>query len=284
MKSEEIKQITSKAIDQLAAALEAGKSQALTSYLTAMARFRKYSLFNLMLILRACPNASRVAGYRTWHSLGRYVKKGEKGIMILAPIFRKRSKDEAEPNDVDNSRALVGYRAVFVFDESQTEGADVPRIGTVCGDPSAHLARLEGFVRSQGIALDYSTDIAPAKGMSEGLKITLLPGQTAAETFSTLAHEYAHSALHFDDRRPDSTKRVRETEAEAVAFVVCDAIGLETGSAAQDYIALYNGDAELLLESLEYIQKAAGQILDALNIEPPSALPLLQTPASDRPV
>src|SRR5581483_7520720 len=256
---------------KLAAELQAGKSEALTSYLAAMARFRKYSLFNLMLILQACPNATRVAGYRTWQSLGRYVKKGEKGIMILAPMFRKRHQDAAENDSSDDSPALIGYRPVFVFDESQTAGADIPQIGSVNGDPGLHLALLEEFVRAQGIVLEYSQDIAPAKGMSEGAKIILLPGQSAAETFSTLAHEYAHSALHFGDRRTETTKRIRETEAEAVAFVVCSAIGLDPGSSAADYIALYNGDAALLLESLEHIQNTANRILSALSAIPAPA-------------
>jgi hypothetical protein len=164
---------------------------------------------------RAQPLATRfVFAYRTWQYPDRYVKRGEKGIMILAPIFRRRRETDAEHDATDDSRALLGYRPVFVFDESQTAGADMAQIGTVNGDPGVHLARLEEFVRAQGIVLEYSQDIAPAKGMSEGTKITLLPEQTPAETLSTLAHEYAHSALHFGDRRTNTTKRMRETEAE----------------------------------------------------------------------
>jgi DNA transposition AAA+ family ATPase len=96
-------------------------------------------------------------------------------------------------------------------------------------------------------------------------QITLLPGQTPAEEFSTLAHEIAHELLHRGDRRVNTTKRVRETEAEATAFVVCHAVGLETGSAASDYIQLWNGDAQLLTETLTHIRSAASQILVALT-------------------
>jgi antirestriction protein ArdC len=271
MNSENIKKVTNQAIEQLVAALKAGHSEALTNYLAAMAKFRAYSSYNVLLIMRQCPNATRVAGYRTWQSLGRYVRKGEKGIMILAPMFRRRAEQTDERTTADDARSLVGYRAVYVFDESMTGGADIPQIGSVSGDPSAHLARLEEFVRAQGIALEYSDDIAPAKGTSEGRKITLLPGQTPAETFATLVHEHTHSAMHFGERRASTTKRVRETEAEAVAFVVCSAIGLQTGSAAADYIAIYSGDAALLLESLEHIQSAANQILNAIGAEVHSA-------------
>ena len=119
----------------------------------------------------------------------------------------------------------------------------------------------------QGIALEYSQDIAPARGESAGGRITLLPGQSPAEEFATLAHEVAHELMHHGERRKSTSKRVRETEAEAVAFVVCSAIGLDTGSAAQDYIGLYGGDAKLLAETMEAVQQVASQILNAIGAD-----------------
>ena len=101
----------------------------------------------------------------------------------------------------------------------------------------------------------------------------MLPGQAPAEDFSTLAHEVAHELMHRDERRSSTSKRIRETEAEAVAFVVCSAIGLDAGSAAQDYIGLYGGDAKLLSESLEYVQRTATRILNAIDAEGPPAPP-----------
>ena len=139
------------------------------------------------------------------------------------------------------------------------------------GDPGGHRDRLEQFVRARGIALEYSQEIATAKGTSSGGKITLLPGQASAEEFATLVHELAHETLHRDERRASATKRLRETEA--IAFVVCSAIGLETGTAAQDYIQPYQGDAKLLTESLERIQFTATQILNAIGAERTSAPP-----------
>ncbi len=277
MKSEQIKQITSKAIEELVAALNAGRSEALTNHLAAMGRFHRYSFFNVMLIARACPHATHVAGYQTWKTLGRYVKKGEKGIMILAPLFRRRTdaSNEAENAKLDcnDSRALAGFRAVYVFDESMTGGEPVPQIGSISGNPGVHRERLEQFVRDQGIALEYSADIAPAKGVSEGGKIKLLPGQSPAETVATLVHELAHERLHRTERRTSTTKRIRETEAEAVAFVVCQAIGLETGTASADYISLWNGDAAVLLESLELVQRTGIQILNVIGADDSSAPP-----------
>jgi antirestriction protein ArdC len=272
MKSEEIKQITNKAIEQLIVALNEGRSETLTQYLAAIGRFHRYSLRNVMLIASQKPTATNVAGFHTWHKLGRFVKKGEKGILILAPIVRRKN-ESAEQSETDESSTPVGFRAAYVFDISQTDGQELPEIGSVSGDPSGYLVRLGNFVIEQGIRLEYSQDIAPARGTSAGGKITLLPGQSPAEEFATLVHEVAHEKMHRNEQRSSTSKRSRETEAEAVAFVVCQAIGLETGSAAQDYIQLYEGDAQLLTESLEHIQQTATHILNAIGAEVPSAPP-----------
>jgi antirestriction protein ArdC len=262
MKVEDVRQITNKALEELAASLETGHSEVLTTYLKTMALFSKYSLNNLFLIARQGPDAHRVAGYQTWRKLGRFVRKGEKGIAIIAPLVRRKPEEEIEATE--NERFIAGFKVAHIFSEEQTEGEPLPEIGTVTGDPGYHLSRLENFVRINGIELRYSDEIAPARGMAEKGKITLLPQQTAAETFATLVHEVAHSELHFGDRRKETTKRIRETEAESVAYVVCSAIGLETGTAAQDYVGLYGGDSKLLLESLQYIQQAANRILTAI--------------------
>jgi hypothetical protein len=176
-----------------------------------------------MLIARQKTDATNVAGIRTWNSLGRFVKRGEKGILILAPMVSKnRKKDEdAEPEDV-----------------TQTEGKELPALSEVQGDVSGYRERLLKFVEAQGVELNYSERIGPAKSLSHGEKITLLLGMQPAEEFSTLAHEIAHEMLHRGDRRTLTTKQVRETEAEAVAFVVCQALGLQTGTASQDYVTV----------------------------------------------
>ncbi len=101
----------------------------------------------------------------------------------------------------------------------------------------------------------------------------MLPGQSPAEEFATLAHETAHEMMHRDERRNSTTKRVRETEARPSRLSFCSAIGLETGSAAQDYIGLYGGDAKLLSESLEYVRRTSTQILNAIGADVSSAPP-----------
>jgi len=270
MKVGEVKQITSKALEELVTALENGHSETLTAYLKTMSLFSKYSLNNLFLIARQRPEARRVAGFQTWRKLGRYVRKGEKGIAIIAPLVRRKSDEESQPPD--DERVIAGFKVAHVFSEEQTDGEPLAQIGQVAGDPGYYLSRLEEFVRENGVDLRYSDEIAPARGMAEKGKITLLPEQTPAETFSTLVHEVAHAEMHFGDRRRETTKRIRETEAESVAFVVCSAIGLETGTAAQDYVGLYGGDSKLLLESLQYVQQTANRIL-AVIIPEESATP-----------
>ncbi len=252
--------------------LETGHSEALTNYLTAMSRFHSYSFGNVLEIARQMPTATRVAGFWTWKNLGRSVKAGQKGIRILAPIVGvRRKKDEEAQKDItkQNERVLLGFRNAYVFDVTQTDGVDLPEMREVSGDPGENLDRLAAFVQSKGIQLVYNEKIAPALGMSYGGRIAILPGLSKAETFATLVHEAAHELLHQAERRTATTKTVRETEAEAVAFVVGKAVGLVTGSASADYIQLYHGNASLLAESLEVIQQTASVILAAL--EPPIA-------------
>ena len=223
-----------------------------------------------MLIARQKPDATHVAGLRTWNSLGRFVRRGEKGILILAPMIGHKKADsaaEATEDAKQSQEQLYGFRAVYVFDISQTEGKDLPSLTEVHGDVSGYRERLVKFVESRGIALDYSETIAPAKGLSHDGKITLLSGMQPAEEFSTLTHEIGHEMLHRGERRTLTTKQVRETEAEAVAFVVCQTIGLEAGSAAAGYIQLWHGDADLLRESLEAVQQTAAMILGGIAPE-----------------
>jgi hypothetical protein len=202
--------------------------------------------------------------------LGRFVKRGEKGIQILAPMigFRRRGDAAEQDSESKPQRVLIGFRVVHVFDVSQTEGADLPefehRIG---GEVGAYRDRLIDFLSQQNIALEFNERIAPALGVSYGGKIALLPGQSKAEEFVTLVHETAHELLHKAERRTFTTATVRETEAGAVAFIVGQAIGLEMGTASSDYIQMYSGNATLLAESLEVIQRTSAVILAAIRSE-----------------
>jgi len=267
-------QLIKQAVDFLIQQIETGKSETLTAYLTAMARFHNYSFGNIVAIARQRPTATRVGGFGTWKDLGRFVKRGEKGIQILAPMigYRRKNADAAQESNTDTNAKpqpkLIGFRAVYVFDVAQTEGADLPEFEhNISGEVGEQRNRLIGFLAQQNIALEFNERIAPALGVSYGGKIALLPGQSKPEEFVTLVHETAHELLHRAERRTFTTATVRETEAEAVAFIVGQAIGLEMGNASSDYIQMYNGNATLLAESLEVIQRTSAVILAAIRID-----------------
>jgi hypothetical protein len=266
------KEIIAANVKSLIEQLEAGHSDALTAYLNAMSRFHNYSFGNVLEIARQSPSATRVAGMYAWNQLGRRVMKGQKGIRILAPIIgiKRKSKAEAEKDITkQNTRVLVGFRNAYVWDISQTDGADLPAMREVYGDVGENYDRLLAFIEHQGIELVFTEKIAPALGVSYGGRIAILPGQSKAETFSTLVHELGHEMLHKAERRTTTTKVVKETEAEAIAFVIGKAVGLEVGDASASYIQLYHGNASLLAESLEVIQQASAVILAALESSAP---------------
>jgi len=261
MRTEQTRGMVDEAIDKLAASLERGESATLKAYLAVMGRFRRYSLGNQLLIAMARPGATKVAGFQAWKKLGRHVKAGERGIAIIAPIVRKGQRSDEE--NEQEARTVVAYKGAHVFDVSQTDGEPLPEFAQVNGDPAEHLNRLKAFVTAQGIGLTYAA-LSGAMGLSAGGRIILRSGMTPAEEFSTLAHEYAHEMLHRADGAP-ADKTVRETEAEAVAFVVCHTVGLETSTSSEDYIRLYSGDRRTLMASLEQIRRAAVEILAAVE-------------------
>jgi hypothetical protein len=195
-KAQTAKEVIAANVKLLIEQLEAGHSEGLTAYLTAMGRFHNYSFGNILEIARQKPDATRVAGMYAWNQLGRKVIKGQKGIRILAPMIgiRKKKDKEAEKDITkQNQPVLVGFRSAYVFDVSQTEGAPLPDLSErVKGEVGEYRERLIDFLIAQGIELEFKESIAPALGMSYGGRIAILPGQAAAEEFSTLVHELAH--------------------------------------------------------------------------------------------
>jgi antirestriction protein ArdC len=240
----------------------------LIDYLAMLSKFHDYSFRNCLLIAIQRPDATYVAGFNRWKDLGRFVRKGEKGIAILAPlIYRKRPDDERaeQATEDETARALRGFKVVHVFDVSQTEGKELAKFAAPQGDPGERLAQLEAIVQHQGITLTYDVIPGGAFGISRGGEITVRPDLSPAKTFSVLVHEVAHELLHKGERKKETSRNIKELEAEAVAFVVCKAMGLDPGTSSSDYIQLYAGDKEMLMQSLDYIQKTASSILAAFD-------------------
>ena len=264
MKSDEAKDISNQALAELAQALEAGYSDTLQRFLDFMGRFYKYSWNNCLRIAFQMPNASQVAGFRRWQELGRHVRKGEKGIGILAPMAYRQRKETTDLEE-DSLVLTHGYKVVHVFDVSQTEGQDLPQLSTIQGEPGEFLPRLEGLIRDNGITLTDELLPVGTKGVSRKGHIAITEGLPQAERFAVLVHELSHEWMHDIEQRRQMTRTVRETEAEAVAYVVCRAFGFDCSTRSSDYIQLYRGDAMTLAESLQRIQKTATRIIESLH-------------------
>lgn len=263
------------ALDNLEQALNQGHSEGLKNYLKFLSGFHSYSFRNIMLIFMQNPDATLVAGYKAWQKIGRQVRKGETGLRILAPMVRKRKTDETEQSkaksgersDDKTKTGITGFRMASVFDVSQTEGNDLPELGGYSGDPAENLDRLMEFAAIKGIKVLMENPGGGALGVSQGGTIKVRPDLSPTNIFAVLVHEVAHELLHKGERRSKTTVSIRETEAEAVAYAVCSAVGLDGHSQASDYIQLHQGDSEKFRQSLEVIRKTASDILQALESE-----------------
>jgi antirestriction protein ArdC len=145
MNTDQAKQLSETALNSLMAALEQGQSAALKRYLAVMSRFRKYSWANVLLIYTQFPQATHVGGFHFWLKLGRHVRKGEKGIAILAPMVgRKRGSEDEQPSEDERTR-VFGFKACHVWDVSQTDGAESTELSHAAGPVRCqpeHRARL----------------------------------------------------------------------------------------------------------------------------------------------
>ena len=251
-----------------------GKS--LLPLLTSMSRFAKYSLANQMLIFAQRPDATCVQGYRAWNKVGYQVRKGEHGIAIYAPMIFASKRDTAEESDTDAAPRL-GYRVAYVFDVAQVDAIAGPGPITVAtatavtatpADTGAHrhLEALKAFLVGHNVELEYKALAPNLLGYTDGRRITCGIGQASHVEFATLAHETTHVLLHFPvDRttRPDLT--TRETEAEAVTYLLCAQLGIAGTDASVDYIRSYRGTPDTLNASLERIRATAQRLANEID-------------------
>jgi hypothetical protein len=217
-----------------------------------MATFWRYSPFNQFLIVLQRRNATRVAGRRAWESLGRKVKPGERPISVLAP-----------------TRAAYGYVEVPVYDVRQTRGRRLATLRTELRGRSRHVPTLLAAASRLAIPVERVAQPEGVAGRSFGGRIEVDPRLTTAEQVRVLAHELAHEVLHQQEREraaarkrppPEWTHAEQETEADATAYVVLEALGLDAPSPA--YIAWQGGEGRTVLRSMARIQRAAKRILE----------------------
>ena len=265
-KAKALRQTIDDRLEQLAKAVDDVRaSEMFRDYLNVQARFHRYSWHNTMLIASQKPDAERVAGFKTWMTMGRHVRKGEHGIMIFAPRPWKHTDTDDAGNDVE--RQGVTFRPVYVFDVSQTDGEPLPEIDVPDVDTAADtlLASLGRVASKRGIAVNYTELDAGYFGVSKGGSIDIATGHATGQQAKTLAHELAHETMHKGEKRQGLTRSAAELEAESVAYIVCKHFDLDTEVRSSAYIALWDGNAKALRESLERIATTARDIIDDID-------------------
>lgn len=261
-------------------------------YLRVMSRFPKYSPRNVQLIQMQMPDASLVAGYQTWQTkFGRFVKRGESGIRILAPtpFTVKKEKQKLDP---DTKQPILGgdglplteiveeriprFKVIPVFDVSQTDGKPLPELAE----------ELPGDVRHYELFMEALEAVSPLPLVMEamegkdgycryGEKVAVREGMGEMQTVCAAVHEMGHAKLHDPTRMPEKeqkalekkSKRTKEVEAESVSYVVCQYYGIETSPNSFGYIASWSKDMELreLNTSLGTIRKTSAELIEAID-------------------
>lgn len=280
-RADELHQITDKLEKGVKDVFQSDKYK---QFLNVMAKFPRYSVNNIMLIMMQRPDAQLCQSFTGWKQMGRYVKKGEKGISILAPapykIEREQTKlDEkgrpvfdadGEPVKEKVEVTIRAFKVVKTFDLSQTDGKELPTIG-----PSELVGNIEGYPKLlqalqeiSPVPVSFELIDGDAKGFYhlEDKKIVVQDGMSEVQTIKTLLHEMAHQKLHDKDNVPeakDISRNGKEVEAESVAYVVCQHYGINTSDYSFSYVAGWSEGKETpeLKASLDKIRQTASEFI-----------------------
>ena len=298
------KQSSKERIKEITAGIEKGimelfESDRYRNYLTTMSRFHKYSLNNVMLIHAQRPDATLVAGFSKWkNSFGRHVKKGEKGIQILAPTPYKikvdKEKldpdtklpmldDEGKPITEEKEVTIPMFKVVSVFDVAQTEGKPLPQISfSLTGDVAQYEVFMEALRRTSQVPIT----IEPMEPGMDGYfhlekqAIFLREGMSQVQTVCAAIHEMAHSRLHNYEKMTEladdgetilvpgeKDRNTEEVEAESISYAGCQYFGIETADSSFGYIASWSQGKELkeLRASLETINKTSSELISGIE-------------------
>jgi len=245
--------------------LKSGVSEIITSgkfheFLKFQTRFHRYSFSNTMLIFMQKPEATRVAGIKTWNSMGRKVKKGEKGIRILAPLARKVENEDTG----DEKWVLKGFRAVTVFDISQTEGEPLPELAPdLEGDTQNGRQLYNELMEAAPVPVKFG-ETGSAKGYYHPLnqEIVLSNNWSGDELTATLLHEVVHSIVEKDPPKDQADRERAEIIDEGATYVVAQYFDVDTSPSSFGYVAGWaKGDVEKVIKLGSDIQKAAGELI-----------------------
>ena len=298
------KQSSKDRIKEITAGIEQGikelfESDRYRQYLSTMSRFHKYSLNNVMLIHSQRPDATLVAGFNKWkNQFGRHVKKGERGIQILAPVPFKKKVDEVklDPHTkapmLDKDGNLVKeekevsvpmFKVVSVFDVSQTDGKPLPVLAhSLSGDVQQYEVFMEALRRTSPVPIVIAHTDRDVDGFFDltAQQITIQDGMSQVQTICAGVHEIAHSKLHNYDKMTEladdgvtvlapeeKDRHTEEVEAESISYAVCQYFGIETADNSFGYIASWSQGKELkeLRASLETINRTSSELISSIE-------------------
>lgn len=267
------------------------ESEKYKTYLNTMSKFHNYSFNNTMLIAMQKPDATLVAGFKAWQkNFDRHVKKGEKGIRILAPapykIKEERDKidpvtqellldKDGNPQKEEVEITIPAFRAVSVFDVAQTDGKPIP-------EPAAKelLSDVEGYqdmIRAVEAISPVPIELEEIAGDSKGYydreakRIAVQENMSESQTLKTMIHEVAHSKLHSkeveQDEQMKKDRNTKEVEAESIAYTVCQHFGIDTSDYSFGYIAGWSSgrDTKELRASMDTIRRTASELITGIE-------------------
>ena len=278
--AETVEDLSKKLIDGVRDTFDSDNFQ---KYLKYAASFHSYSLRNTILIMMQRPESTDVKGFQAWKKFGRYVKRNEKGIAIFAPSKIKVKKDRSVLDENGNEQlhedgspimqeveeTVIKFVVTYIFDVLQTDGEPLPEI---CKELQGSVDNFEKVFESVKALSPYKVEFEHITDGSKGYcdhknsRIAINMGMSEEQIVKTLIHEYAHAILH---RQTDKTRERKEVEAESVAFIVSEYLGVDTSSYSFGYVAEWSKGMELqeLQNVLESIQSTANQIINSLQEE-----------------
>lgn len=266
-------------------------SEMYTTYLRTMAKFHNYSFNNTLLIAMQRPDATLVAGFNAWkNKFNRYVKKGEKGIQIIAPAPIKEV-EEREKIDKDTGLAVLNengepemerveyviprFRVTTVFDVSQTDGKPIPslEVNELTASVKDYALLTAAIEQVSPVPMRFDEIEGNAKGYYSDAdkEICIQASMGESQTIKTMIHEVAHAMLHNSDfmkqNGEEKDRLTKETEAESIAFTVCSALGIDTSDYSFPYVASWASGKEMkeLKDSMDTIRLTAADFLEKLE-------------------
>ncbi|SDJ30698.1 protein of unknown function [Lachnospiraceae bacterium G41] len=280
---ERVKELTDKLEQGLKEVFESDNYK---NYLNTMAKFHNYSVNNTLLINQQKPDATLVAGYDSWvKNFDRHVKKGERGINIIAPAPYKTEREvpiinpetgqpilkrDGTPFTEKKEVTIPYFRVTKVFDISQTEGKELPTIGVneLLKDVDGAKDFIESLKKVSPIPIEFGETNGDSKGFYSPVdnKIVIKDGMSDAQTIKTMVHEISHAKLHNPERAVENagkSKGTIEMEAESIAYIVCQHFGIDTSDYSFGYIAGWSEGKETdeLKKSMNTIRETSSEMI-----------------------